>query len=160
MKPSVSIALILCGSLLVLQQVQAQKSKPKPKVTAKPAAGNVQSTDVFLGRSTLSGGAISKRAFDSLAGQGLRLAGNNGTVSSFQFIYAERSLYEDSVGNPLITTDYLTEYCYGDTLSASIREGLKDRTKPGDTAYFDQIRILAANGQQLKGKAMRFVLER
>lgn len=159
MKKVILIFSALC-TLAVLPNVQAQKAKPKPDAKSKTTPAAKAQLEVVLGGSGLSGGTISKEAFDSLAQQGLRLAGNNGTVSSFQFIYAERNLYEDSVGNPLLTTDYLTEYCYGNTLSPAIKESLPYRTKPGDTAYFDQIRITAANGQQVKGKAMRFVLQR
>jgi hypothetical protein len=48
----------------------------------------------------------------------------------------------------------------GDTLSPIIRNTLVERTKPGDTAYYDDIHIRLANGKAALGKSMKFVITR
>ncbi|MEO6832367.1 MAG: hypothetical protein ABI378_08135 [Chitinophagaceae bacterium] len=117
--------------------------------------------DVFLGGSELAGGDITKQEFDRLAPQGIRLKATNGAViDGFSFTYAERNLYEDSAANPIIVTDLLTEYCLGDSLSPIISKTIASRTKPGDTAVYDDIHIRMADGKPASGKAMKFVIIR
>jgi hypothetical protein len=67
-------------------------------------------------------------------------------------------LYEDSVGNPIIVADYLADICFGDTLNALLKANMPERTKAGDTVFFDGIILKSPEGNNARGKAMKFVL--
>jgi len=159
MKRILFLLVILVGTLAVWQYATAQKAKsklPKRVVTTRPVE-KLQEVDVRFGSAGLNGGEISKQQFDALAKEGLFLPGG-GTIQGFNFLYAERSRYEDSIGNPILVTDYLNEYCLGSKLSEGVLSSLFERTKPGDTAYFDQIKVITAAGTKAKGTNMKFVL--
>lgn len=116
----------------------------------------------YLGNSSYSEGLIPKQAFDSLLRQGITAkdsAGNSYKVTGFTFSYGERNLYEDSVGNLIMLTDYFSEYCIGDTISPAIKFMLNEnRTKAGDTAYIEKIKVLLPEGGTVGTKPMRFVI--
>jgi len=117
----------------------------------------------YLGNSDYSNGTIAKRTFDSLLKQGITArdsAGNSYKVTDFTFSYGERNLYEDSTGKLMVLTDYLSEFCTGDTLTTAFKHFVyvDKRTKPGDTAYLDKIRVHVPNGGNLGAKGMRFIL--
>ncbi len=82
----------------------------------------------------------------------------------FEFGYAERMLYEDSLGSLMVVVDYLTEYCPGDTISGGISASIYDRIKVGDTMYFDRVSILKPvgnsdeEGNVISGKGMKFFI--
>jgi hypothetical protein len=138
-------------------QTRASKGKTVAKtISSKPVM------DVALGRtSSFSGGNISKNDFDRIAPQGIHIiTPEGGFIEGFSFTYGERNMYEDSAGNDKPVTEYLTEYCMGDTLSPIISHTIGTRTKPGDTAYYDDIHIRMANGKPALGKAMKFVITR
>lgn len=133
---------------------------------------------VYLGKGNLYGGTIKKRTFDSLLKQGITARdslGNKYKIVGFDFSYAERGLYEDSVGNDQILTDFQSQYCKGDTLDASITfsneetKSIYERTKGGDTAYFDRIKLFPLPGNKIfptidtlpiLGRGMRFIITR
>ena len=151
-----------CIALLFTASYAQKKKAPektgsnsKPIVHAKPVM------DVAIGDSELAGGNISKRDFDTIAPKGIRIKNPQGAfIEGFSFTYGERNIYEDSVGNEKPVTEYLTEYCMGDTLSPIISHTIAQRTKPGDTAYYDDIHIRMPNGKPALGKAMKFVITR
>jgi len=127
---------------------KAKKPKPKPIPT-------------YLGKSDKNGGLISESVFDKLVLEGLTSkdsAGREFKVTSFIINYAERNLYEDSVGNMMVLTDYLAESCNGDTLNTFLKANIPERSKPGDTVYFDQVMVKAPEGFAMFGKSMKFVL--
>ena len=148
------LILVAACTLVTLQQTFAQEAKPKPEQKAVPKLPEVP---VTLGSSNYSGGSISKQEFDALLKQGVKL-GVEGKITGFNFSYAEHTMYEDSAGNPLRVTDYLVEHCMGDMLSQGISSSIYDRTKPGDTAYFDQIKVVLPSGGAALGKAMKFLI--
>jgi hypothetical protein len=154
--------LLLSASVVLLFSVtyaQTKNTKAKPVTKAAPAKPVF---DVALGRtSSLSGGKISKNDFDDIAPQGIRIKTPEGAfIEGFSFTYGERNIYEDSAGNEKPVIDYLTEYCMGDTLSPIISHTIATRTKPGDTAYYDDIHIRLPNGKPALGKAMKFAIVR
>lgn len=137
------------------RQAPAKAISSKPVVQAKPVMV------VTIGATDYSGGPISKSEFDRVAPQGLKLKDPQGAfIEGFSFTYGERNMYEDSAGNPKPVTDYLTEYCMGDSLSPIISQTMVSRTKPGDTAYYDDIHIRLSNGKPAVGKSMKFVITR
>lgn len=142
--------------LLVAAGLWAQtkdKKEVKPKVHYVP---------VYLGHSGITDGSnVSKAVFDSLLKQGLVAKDTGSTnykVDGFAFTYAERNLYEDSVGKLMWVTDFLTEYCYGDTLTAFLLNNITERSKGGDTVYFDQLTLKTPEGRGALGKGIRLVL--
>jgi len=150
---------------------QQAKGKTDSKTTAAKGTKLLIPT-VFLGNSDLSGGAIKKDRFDQLLQQGLTSRdsmGNKYRVMGFQFSYAERSFYEDSVGNPISTIDYAYEYCPGDTISTGVAAVIYDRSKAGDTIYFDRISLIRldkktnqpqAGANVISGRSMKFAIVR
>lgn len=152
-------AIGLCAGLSLSVWAQTQK-KTEEKKEAKP---KVKPIPAYLGKSSLDGGDIEKQVFDSLLRQGISSrdsAGRPYKVLGFAFSYGERNLYEDSVGRLMMLTDYLTEYCYGDTLSTFLVNNITDRSKGGDTVYVDQITVLSPEGKGALGKSMRFVIKK
>ncbi|MBS1774115.1 MAG: hypothetical protein JST82_14750 [Bacteroidetes bacterium] len=150
----VTVACLVAVSLIAQQKNTADNKAKKPKPIYVP---------VYLGKSDLSSGNITKRVFDSLLMQGVRAqdsAGRVFTVNGFLFSYGERNLYEDSVGNPMVLTDYMTEYCKGDTLTTFIKKNISERSKAGDTVYIDQIMLTSPEGKMGEGRPMRFVIKR
>ena len=162
-----TISLLLLILLIITGfNLQAQQKKPDDK----SAQNNKKNTHifkppVFLGHSEYTGGPIKKEVFNNLMKQGLiskDSLGNRYRIVEFDFGYAERNLYEDSVGNLVAMMDYLSEHCPGDTLpvditqtkhteisnyldgdpdSGDVSRSIYNRAKPGDTLYFDKIQV-------------------
>lgn len=160
MKRTINILLFFAMSgLSVHMLAQTQKNKEEKKEQAK----KIKYTPVYLGDSDKSGGEISEKTFDALLKKGISARDSAGIayrVNGFMFTYGERTVYEDSIGNLMYVTDYLAEYCSGDTLTSYIGASLYDRTKPGDTVYFDQITLTSPEGKSADGRAMRFILKK
>jgi hypothetical protein len=148
MKRTVNILVAVLTLVFCLDLLAQQKGKAKK--IFKPT--------VYLGQSELSGGPVKKDDFTRLLKQGLTSrdsVGDKYRIVSFDFIYGERILYEDSIGNLKVYVDYNTSYCPGDTITTDMARtvhaeqsktgeespGIYDRVKPGDTIYFDHIRV-------------------
>src|SRR5690349_758121 len=110
MRKSVVLILLLVAGAFILK-VSAQRTTKKGSKTTDNAAvkatGPVKDVPVYLGASGLTGGTIRKGQFDSFARQGLTLDGTQigGAITSFNFVYAERGLFEDSIGNSIYLVD-------------------------------------------------------
>lgn len=141
----------------------AQKT-PQPAALPKPHKVFIPQT--YLGDSELKGGAIKKDDFARLVRKGIYArdsAGNRYKVKGFEFIYGERQLYEDSIGNMMVMFDYLSEYCPGDTLSVGVSGSIYEKLKVGDTAYFNQVEVLRPRpgeetGNVVIGRGMKFAI--
>ncbi len=152
---------LLAVSNVLLAQKAAKNGKKQNATTEQTVAPIPNSIRSYLGGSGLYGGPISKRLFDSYLSQGLIAKdsmGNQYKVDGFTFGYAERNLYEDSVGNLMVLTDYLSEFCPGDSVSAAISNNIYHKTKPGDTAYFENVKVALPDGKRVGAKSMKFVL--
>jgi len=164
--------------------LSAQQKAKADKQTAQ--GGKVLVPTVYLGNSEYRSGAIQKNVFIDLMKQGLKAHGAKGekySVTGFDFSYAEQKLYEDSMGKVVLMIDMSSEYCPGDTLqsdiayapnmlksvylndSADIPKGLYDRVKPGDTLYFDHIKVTEtkknasmSDTATIAGKGMKFYI--
>ena len=150
---------ILAATALLCTVAYAQKKKTPEKnvLPSKPVM------EIVLGRGMgeRTGGEITEMEYDSVAPSGIRIRKPEGAfIEGFSYTYGERNVYEDSAGVQHLVTDYLTEYCMGDTLSSYIAKNIADRTKPGDTAYYDQIAVRLPNGKAAIGKPMKFVIIR
>ncbi len=60
-------------------------------------------------------------------------------VINFSFGYAERGLFEDSTGKLKIMTDYYATESEQGKLPEFWIKNIRERSKAGDTAYFDLI---------------------
>ncbi len=138
----------------------AQKGQKKTNRTDPEKARTVTSVPLSWGdKALLESEKLSKALLLALFQKPLLVTAGDAAVSSFAFTYAERGVYEDSVGNPLLLTDYLTEYCLGDTLSQNIKLLLPPRVKAGDTVYISDIKVkAAAAGKALIGRPVRIVI--
>lgn len=148
------------GALCFATTLWAQNVKSVGEQDKKPVAKGLP-VYTYLGTSNLKSGLVSKETFDSLLKQGIRATDSTGTVykiNSFNFNYAERNLYEDSVGNLMIIPDYMLEHCFGDTITKDIAASIYQRTKAGDTAYFDQVIVTRPNGTAAQSTSMKFVI--
>ncbi len=142
------------GEKPTTQNKTSKENTGKPTVAPKVVS-------VYLGHSAFTGGNISKQAFDSLIMQGLHgkdSLGNMYKVEDFKFTYAERNYYEDSTGRAMVYTDYSEEHVKGDTLTNAALRNLYEKTKNGDTAYIDQIKLTNTHGTPTAGKPMKFVI--
>lgn len=145
------------GAARAQMRAEASVKDAKPVVVKK-----VPEVAVFLASTTIDGGVIPDHVFDSLARQPITARDKNGQpaqIVSYTLTFAERTLVEDSAGSPMLAVDYFSEICNGDTLSAVLRNNLFDRTKPGDTVWYERIQVATATGQT-GGKTMKFVLSR
>lgn len=147
------------GLTLLVSYAFAQSKNTKPKSAAEKAMPRFEAAIGDTGN--YSGGNINREQFIDLASQGVRLKDPKGAfIEGFTFTYGERHLYEDSIGNDKLVTDYLSEYCLGDSLSPIIKNTLPYRTKPGDTAYYDGIYVRMPDGRSTKAQPMKFVIVR
>lgn len=148
--------LILLLALFAVHAIAQTKDKDKKDQKPKP-----KPIPVYLGHTDLSNGKISVSEFKTLIKQGLTSKDSLGRpyrVDGFLLTYAERNLYEDSVGKLMWVTDFLSEICYGDSLTTFLKQNIAERSKPGDTVYFDQITVISPEGKGTHGKGMRFAL--
>jgi hypothetical protein len=147
-------------ALMCMNLYAQQKAKtPADKQPEKKVARKAFEPPVYLGLSDKWNGTLSKKDFTDLMKQGLTSKDSLGRqykVISFLFTYAERNLYEDSVGNLVVKPDFSTTFCNGDTLpeiltrnipasESKVNEatpGLYQRVKAGDTVYFDRISVV------------------
>ena len=60
-------------------------------------------------------------------------------IESFEITYAERGLYQDSTGLPIIFTDYTITECKGDSIPKAWRDNFLEAGHKGDTVSFDRI---------------------
>lgn len=177
----VALSMVACVSVFAQQKAKSAAGTKQPEQKAVPR--RVLEPQVYLGNSANWGGTIQKNTFRELMKQGLTSKDSMGRqykIISFNFTYAERNLYEDSVGNLVVKADFSTTYCHGDTLpdvltryipasQSKIGEespGIYQRVKAGDTVYFDRISVLRytpntplpADSLAIMGKGMKFTI--
>lgn len=149
--------MMLVGALVAWQAVADEgdkEQKKKPKIVPIP---------VYFGNSDIDSGLVPKQVFDSLLKQGFTSRDSNGrvfNVNSFMFTYCERNLYEDSVGNPIILTDYLSEFCMKGKLEDYQLESILYKSKKGDTLIIEKIMLTSADSAKATGfgKAMKLII--
>jgi hypothetical protein len=80
-------------------------------------------------------------------------------VTSFEITYAERGLYQDSTGLPIIFTDYSSTKCVGDALPKNWIDIFNERTYKGDTIYFDHIMTKSQDNKSHLCKPIKVVIK-
>lgn len=152
--------ILIVGLMLVTIRLWAAAGNGEQKGKT-PLAHKQPPVYTYLGNSVMNGGAVPKATFDALLKQGLHAKDSLGgvcTIVSFDFNYVERNLYEDSAGKLMVVPDYLLEHCFGDTITKDIAASIYDRTKEGDTTYFDNIVVTRPDGSPGMGKSMKFTI--
>jgi len=85
--------------------------------------------------------------------------GNLIKVESFEILYAERGLYQDDEGLPIIVTDYSNVVCTGDSIPKKWIRQFNERSYKGDTIYFDRVRLLTPDKKTVECKSVKVVLK-
>lgn len=151
-KPAFLLALSAVAFTLFAQNGAKDKTPKKvavPEIAVRWGEGD-----------TTASKSVSVQDFRKLLGSRVVAADNGWQVKGFDFIYLENRVYEDSAGNPLFVTEYLKEYCPGDTISQGIKNLLPERVKARDTAYISGIRLESTGGKIGNGKPQRFLIKR
>ncbi len=161
MKRTVQILILLLAGIITPKVFADEKDQDKDK-KKKPKPVPVT---VYIGNSDIDTGVITKQVFDSLLKEGFTSKDSTGrvfNVKSFMFTYCERNLYEDSIGNPMILTDYLSEFCFDSKLKDYQLEALLSRSKWGDTLIIEKIRLEAADSTKdaAGGKPVKLTIGR
>lgn len=133
-KRTLPVILLLAFAGGLVAQTTKNQPKEKKKIVHRGSS--------YLAGGNIGSGTISKRVFDSLISLPLVAKDTMGyerQVVDFVFSFAERGLYEDSTGRPMIVTDYLSVNCPGGKLPEEWIKMLHDRSKRGDTVYVDEV---------------------
>lgn len=116
----------------------------------------------YLGCAITDSAAVDKNMFDQLVS--LPLCAKDSAqsyckVQSFDVTYAERGLYQDSTGLPIVVTDYSQFSCKGDTVPKHWVDVFRERSYKGDTIFIDNI-IARSPDQKLRlCRSLRFVIK-
>ncbi len=115
----------------------------------------------FLGCQQESSMHMDKDSFCTLLQQPLCAkdsAGKSYKIRSFEITYAERGLYEDSAGLPIVVTDYQNDAFSGDTVNSYWKKMLQERFYKGDTVYIEHVVLIDANNKYIAGaRPLRFI---
>lgn len=116
----------------------------------------------YLACSDLSEGFIAKAQFDSMIALPLCARDTNKnvmTLQSFEITYAERGLYQDSTGLPIIFTDYISDRFKGNQITKYWIDLFKERSYKGDTVYIDNVKVLGPDNKSFVCKGMKWVIQ-
>ena len=105
---------------------------------------------------------LPKTSFDSLIALPLCAKDshrNAANVQSFDIIYAERGLYQDSAGLPIIYTDYSTFKCDGASIPKNVVEMFKEHSYKGDTVFFENVKVLGPDQKSHPCKGMKVIIK-
>lgn len=137
------VLLLLAGAAVAAYADEKDQDKDAKKKKAEPPV-----VPVYVAGTDISTASMKVQLFDSLIQKGFAGRDSNGKaydVKQFMFTYCERNLYEDSVGNPLILTDYLSEYAMDSKFNPYQLASLRSHAKPGDTLIIEKIKLEAAD---------------
>ena len=154
--------LVLIGTLVLFTAQADEKNQKEVKQKKDPRASWIP---VYLGHSDMDSGLISKPMFDSLLVQGWYSRDTSGKefkVTGFMLTFCERMIYEDSAGNIMPVTDYLSEYCFDSKLKPHQEDALLRRAKRGDTVIFEDIRLESIDSvkRPAHGHPMKLIITR
>lgn len=147
-----ALTFMCCVSMWAQQKGNAKSQANAAKDTALLARKKASRPLVYLGTTDFSGGIITRNDFLNNVKQGITSKDETGNllkVVGFNFIYAERRLFEDSAGNMAFQTDYSYEACIGDTLNPIISSSMNNLLKGGDTVFFSQVMVQRKIGNEI-----------
>jgi len=116
----------------------------------------------FLGCTEMDMQMLSKKTFDSLIALPL-CAKDTGNryfkVQSFDILYAERGLYQDSAGLPIIFTDYTNIRCDSNVVPKAWVNIFNQRSYRGDTVYIENVKVLGSDNKSHEGKGLKIIIQ-
>jgi hypothetical protein len=129
---------ILVGGLIftVILSVLAVAQQPQKK------GKTFYKGRTYLAGGVITNGTISKAQFDSLIAYPLLARDTSGKehpVITYTFVYAERGVFEDSMGKMKIMTDYYSVESDKGQMPDVWVKNVRKRSKSGDTAYFNEV---------------------
>lgn len=80
-------------------------------------------------------------------------------VESYDITYAERGVYQDSTGLPIITVDYTSDHCKGDSVTTNWKQIFKERAFKGDTIYIEKVSIKDQANKYVYSKGVKIILK-
>ncbi len=80
-------------------------------------------------------------------------------VKSFTITYAERGLYQDDEGLPIIVTDYSSDNFTGDTLNTLWKNNFNERLYKGDTVYFERVMCSNTEKKNFMCKTIKLIIK-
>lgn len=145
-----SILLIAVSSLLFFSFSPDGKKKPVP------------SFRTYFGCSDAGRGKMSDATFLNLMESKLCAkdsAGKSYPISSFELIYAETGLYQDTLGLPMAVTDYTLATFKGDSISANWKRLFKESIFKGDTIKLVTVRVKGDDGKSYVGEEIDIIIQ-
>ncbi len=115
----------------------------------------------YLGCSDMETAMLPKKSFDSLIALPLCAKDSNKNivpVQSFDVIYAERGLYQDSAGLPIIFTDYSTFQCEGNSVPKSVVNLFSERSYKGDTVSIENVKVKGPDNKSYICKGLKVII--
>jgi hypothetical protein len=143
--------LLICFSCLsFVEQNQESKGKVKYDYVA------------LLGCTPFASPLMNKNDFDRISSQSFCAKDSANAIykiSAFDITFAERGLYQDSTGLPIVVTDYSSAHCTGDTIPKFWINAFKERSYKGDTIFFDNIIARGADNKAHMCKQLKFIIQ-
>jgi hypothetical protein len=115
----------------------------------------------FFGCSYTDISTIDANTFKQMMTQPLCAKDSSNTVykvKSFTVTYAERGLYQDDEGLPIIVTDYSSDNFTGDTLNTLWKNNFNERLYKGDTVYFERVMCSNAEKRNFMCKTIKLII--
>jgi hypothetical protein len=164
MKSMVYIGVVIFASLawttLDSNAVQQQKEDAYADTTKRKAVTTIPKYAPMAG-CTQGSASLPKQSIVDLMSKQVCVMDLNSQkqfkVVSYDFIYAERGVFEDSLGIPTIMTEYHYEECRGDTIKTRWQRVLADRLYKGDTVKITQV-VFTVDGKNIKIKEPLFLV--
>jgi hypothetical protein len=86
-------------------------------------------------------------------------AGVSYPISSFELVYAETGLYQDSLGLPLKVTDYSLATFEGDSITAVWQRLFTESIFKGDTIKLTTVRVKGEDGKYYIGEEIDIIIQ-
>ena len=105
---------------------------------------------------------LQKAEFDRLISQPFCAKDTNMnpvTIQNFEILYAERGLYQDSAGLPIIFTDYTKIPCKGNQLKQEWIDYFLERSYKGDTVFIEQVKVLGSDNKSHLAEGMKIIIQ-
>ncbi|HMN33367.1 MAG TPA: hypothetical protein PKA54_08335 [Chitinophagaceae bacterium] len=80
-------------------------------------------------------------------------------VKGFEIVYAERGLYQDDEGLPIVYTDYTSDKFINDTLTTYWKHLFSERIYKGDTIFFENIICAGYDNKHYECKPIKIILK-
>lgn len=162
-------ALVWCASVWAQKKPPVKNNKAAAAEVLRDTASKKKAVKplVFVGQSDFAGGTIAPLDFLALIRQGLTAkdatTGALLRVIGFNFMYAERRLYENEKGDMSMQTEFSTIYTNGSMLDTGIISGLAETLKSGDTIFINQVMVERKSGSKtdtILGKEVTCAMKR